>query len=180
MRVVNRLLAFLLAAALIAVSLIVIIEVIAARAHLDPVVINWHAILHWGERNTWPAASVILACAITTAAGLLLLVPQLIPRRITRLALDTDDETDAALTRRGLAVSIRGAVTDVEGVVRAKVKVHRHRISVYAMTAAATAEGAGKLEPHVHEVATRQLDALHLHTRRRVQVSVDRRRVGGV
>ena len=49
MRIANRLLAFIVAAALVFSGVILIIEVIAVRSGSDPVIIGWHSILDWGR-----------------------------------------------------------------------------------------------------------------------------------
>ena len=64
---------------------------------------------------------------------------ELKPRRVTRLPLRSGDEaTDAAVTRRGLAGTLRAAATGVDGISSAAVKVRRRRARV---TAAAAARG---------------------------------------
>jgi len=178
MRILNRLLAFIVAAALVGTGIIVVTEVIAARSHSAPLIIHWHAILDWGRRNTWKATSVELACAITAAAGLLLLVPQLIRRRLSRLTIEAGEGTDAALTRKGVIVTVRGAVSDVEGVMTTRVKVGRRRIRVSALSAATEPDTLRELGPQVQEAATNRLEALRLLPHRRVHVSVNRRSVG--
>jgi hypothetical protein len=175
MRIFNRLLALLVALAVAGTSLIVIVEVIAARSHSAPLLINWHAILRWGQRNTWRATSVELACGISTGVGLLLLVPQLLRRRPTRLSVEAGDDTDAALTRKGVAVTMRGAVAEVDGVIRARVKVGRHRIRVNAIAAGTESASASALEPNVEEAARKQLAALRLRPSPRLHVAISRR-----
>ena len=81
MRIANRLLAFIVAVAVIVTGVTVIVEVIAARSGAEPVIIGWHSILNWGQRNTWKTTSVELACSIITVVGLLLLLPQLLAVR---------------------------------------------------------------------------------------------------
>ncbi len=176
MRILNRLLAFIVAFAVTGTGVIIVVEVIAARSHAGPLIIHWHSILGWGRRNTWKATSVELACAITIAAGLLLLIPQLIRRRPARLTIEAGDATDAALTRRGVIVTVRGAVSEVEGVATTRVKVGRHRIRVSALSAATEPEELSELGPKVEEAATSQLEALRLHPHRRVRVAVNGRR----
>ncbi len=176
MRIVNRLLAFVVALALVGTSVIIIVEVIAARTHHGPLIIHWHAILDWAERNTWKATSVELACAITAASGLILLLPQLFRRRVTRLRIDAGDTTDAAITRKGVTVTIRGAVAEVNGIASSRVKVGRRRIRVKALSTALEGEEMGDLAPEVAEAASQQLEGLRLHTPRRLHVTVNGRR----
>jgi Family of unknown function (DUF6286) len=176
MRIVNRLLAFVVALALVGVGVIVIVEVIAERSHSGPLILHWRAILDWGHRNTWKATSVELASAITAAAGLLLLVPQLFRRRVSRLRIDTAAGTDAAITRKGVTVTIRTAVAEVDGVASSRVKVGRRRIRVKALSTALEGEVIGDLHPLVNEAVSDQLDALRLHKPRRLRVAVNGRR----
>ena len=179
MRIFNRLLAFIVAAALIVAGVIVIVEVIAARSGAQPVIIGWHSILRWGQRNTWKATSVELACVITAVAGLLLLLPQLRRRRPTRLTVASGDATDAALTRKGVIVTVRSAVGDVDGVSGSRVKVSHRRIKVNATSSAATDEIAQSVKPQVKDAAQHAIDELQLTAKRRLRVNVAGRKKGG-
>ena len=179
MRIFNRLLAFIVAVALVVVGVIVIVEVIAARSGAAPVIIGWHSMLHWGQRNTWNATSVELACAIIAVAGLLLLLPQLRRRRPTRVTVDSGDSaTDAAVTRKGIVVTVGGAVSDVEGISGSNVKVSHRRIQVDATAAAATDDTARGSVGAVKDAAQRAIDELKLTSNRRLKVNVASRKGG--
>jgi hypothetical protein len=179
MRIVNRLLAFVVALALVGVCVIIIVEVIAARSGSEPLIIHWHAILAWAHRNTWKATSVELASSITAGVGLLLLLPQLFRRRVSRLRIDAGAITDAAISRKGVAVTIRGAVAEVDGVASSRVKVGRRRIKVKALSTALEGDVMGDLHPQVTEAASEQLEALRLHKPRRLHVAVNGRSSSG-
>jgi hypothetical protein len=172
MRIANRLLAFVVSVALIIVGVTVIVEVIAALSGASPVIIGWHSILRWGQRNTWKATSVELACVISTVVGLLLLVPQLRRRRPTRLTVAAGDATDAALSRKGVVVSVRGAVGDVEGIASSRVKVGHRRIRVAAVSAGSTAQTAEASKSAVKDAAQKAVDELRLTANRRLRVTV--------
>jgi hypothetical protein len=174
----NRLLAFIAAAGIVVVGIIVIVEVIAARSGAAPVIVGWHSILNWGRRNTWNATSVELACALTAVAGLLLVAPQLRRRRPTRLSVASEDGTDAALTRKGVAAAVRGAVNDVEGINRSRVKVTYRRIAVNAMSYAATESTATDLKQAVRQAAQEVVDDLQLRSRQRLKIGVDSNKKG--
>jgi hypothetical protein len=178
MRLANRLLAFIVAAAIIVIGVILIIEVIAARSGAAPVIIGWHSILNWGRRNTWKATSVEFACAITAGAGLLLLLPQLRRRRPTRLTVSAGDATDAAFTRRGVSTAVRGAVNDVEGITTSRVKVTHRKVSVKATSYAATNDTATDLKSDVRQSAQQVVDQLQLKSKRRLKVHVDSSKKG--
>src|SRR2546430_360894 len=89
------------AAALIAASVIVIIEVIAFIAHAGPVVVHWPAWYRWAARTHWNALVIKVWSVILIIAGAIVLAFELKPRRVTRLKLGSDDKaTDAAVTRK--------------------------------------------------------------------------------
>ncbi len=180
MRIANRLLALVVSVALIAVGIILVVEVIAARSHADPLIVHWTAIRRWGERNTWQATSVEVASVCTLVGGLILLVPQLVRRRATRFALDTDGPVTATLTRRSLAVAVRSAVNTVEGVTAAQVKVRRRAIRVTAESASLDPDVSRALVGTVEDAANSQLAALRLSAPPRVRASVGYRRTGRV
>jgi hypothetical protein len=175
MRIVNRLLAFIVALALAGVCVIVIVEVIAARSNSGPLIVHWQAMLDWARRNTWKATSVELACLITAAAGLLLLLPQIFRRRRSRMRIDAGPALDAAITRKGVTVTIRGAVAEVDGIASSRVKVGRRRIRVRALTTALEGEAIGYLQPTVQETVARDLQGLRLHKTLRLKVLVNGR-----
>jgi hypothetical protein len=172
MRILNRILALIVSLALIAVGVIVIIEVIAAQSNSSPVIINWHATLRWGQSHSWSNTTIIVISAITAAVGLLLLIVQVWRRKPARLTIVSGAATDAALTRKGVGVSIRAAVVDVEGIASSKVKVGRRRIRVIARSTATRAHTAEELKTEVDKAAATQLESLHLRNSRRLRVSV--------
>src|ERR1700722_8459861 len=117
MRVVNRPLAFILAAALGVAAVIVIIEVIAAASHHNPVVVPWTTWYRWANRTRWDQLVIQIWSAIIIAVGVVLLALELKRPRVTRLSLRPQhDATDAAMTRRGLAKALRAAATGVDGI----------------------------------------------------------------
>ena len=180
MRIANRLLAFVVSVALIAVSVVIIVEVIAERSSAKPLIIHWHTIQDWAGRNTWKATSVELACLIVLIAGLILLVPQLRRRNPARLPLDTVGRVQAVMSRKGVAVTVRGAVAEVEGITESRVQVKRRRIRVTAQASSLEPGEARALEPTVEQAASDQLSTLHLQTVPRLRVAVLNRRKGRV
>jgi Family of unknown function (DUF6286) len=173
MRLLNRPLAFILAVALAAASIIVIIEVIAAAAHASPVVMHWHAWYRWAEKTRWDALVIRVWSAILIAIGMLILAIELKPRRITRLALRSGDEaTDAALTRSGLAGTLRAAATSIDGITSATVSVRRRRARVAVKSAARGRAAAGALKDPVTQAVRDRLEELDLHRPPRLKVHV--------
>ena len=137
MRLLNRPLAFILAAALAIASVIVIIEVIAYATNASPVIVHWPTWYHWADSTHWHAIVVRVSSAILIVVGVLILAVELKPRRATRLPLRSNNEaTDAALTRSGLAGALRAAATSIDGITGAAVTVRRRRARVAATSAA--------------------------------------------
>jgi hypothetical protein len=176
-RIANRLLAFVVALALAAAGIITVIEVIGERGfESGPLVVSWRRWLHWGQRNTWQALSVEIACGAIALIGLILVLVQLRRRRPNRISVDAAGNTSVALTRGGLATTIRSAVLDVEGIDRARVKVRRRGISIKAASAAATSTEAETYTGRVREAVEEELEPLQLQSRQRLKVRVQPRR----
>lgn len=164
MRLANRVLAALLSLALIAAGVLLIIEVIAGRVSNRTAVVDWHPAYDWAKRTTWNAGSIRVACVVLILLGLALLIAELKPPRVSRLAADPDQagaaSIDTAYTRRGLAAAIRSAVTGVDGVRRASVKVKRRKIKVAATSAAQGKAAARSLRDPISDAARQRLEAL--------------------
>ena len=177
MRLLNRPLAFILAVALAAASIILIIEVIAFATHASPALVPWPAWYHWAEATRWDRLVVRVWSAILIAIGVLLLALELKPRRITRLSLHSGhDATDAALTRSGLAGTLRGAAISIDGITSAAVTVRRRRARVSAKSAARGRAAAGALKDPVTQAARTRLEDLNLDRPPRLKVRVHPRR----
>ena len=163
MRLVNRPLALILAAALIAASVLVIAEVIGVATHHSPLLVPWTTWYHWARNTRWDAFVVRVWSAILIAVGALVLILELKPRRVTRLPLQSgDNATDAAVTLRGLAGMLRAAATGVDGISSATVKVRRRRAHVTAASAARGRPAATALTEPVTQALRSRLDSLGL------------------
>ncbi len=167
MRHANRVLAALLSLALIVAGVLLIIEVIADRATGHAAIVTWRSAYSWAGRTTWNAGSIRVASVILIVAGLVLLIAELKPARRSRLPADPDQAgaagIDAAYTRRSVAAAIRSAVTAVDGVRTASVKVRRRKIRIRATAAAADKAVAPQLREPVRAAARQRLAALNLH-----------------
>jgi hypothetical protein len=174
MRLINRPLAFILAAALAAASIILIVEVVAFALHAtSPLIVHWTTWYHWAGRTRWNALVVTIWSIILIIAGALMLAPQLKPRRVTRLKLRSDDKaTDAAITRGGLAGALRAAALDIDGISKAAVRVRRRRARITATAAARDRAAADTLRQPVTDAASRRLDDLQLRHPPRLRVRV--------
>jgi uncharacterized protein DUF6286 len=176
MRLLNRPLAFILAAALVVASVIVIIEVIAFHIKSGPLVLHWTTWYHWAAKTHWDALVVRVWAAILIVIGVLILVLELKPRRVTRLPLHSShDATAAAVTRGGLAGTLRAATTGVDGISGAAVKVRRRRARVTAVSAARGRPAADALKEPVTQALHSRLDGLDLRDPPRLTVRVTAR-----
>src|SRR5580704_14094471 len=172
MRLLNRPLALILAVALAGASVILIIEVIAFAVHASPLVVPWTTWYHWAATTRWNALVIRVWSVILIAAGVILLAVELKPRRVTRLPLRSDDDcTQAVLTRRGVARTLRAAATGIDGITAAAVTVRRRRARVIA-TAAARGRAAAPLQEPVSQALHRRLDDLDLDRPPRLMVRV--------
>lgn len=163
MRIFNRFLALIVGLALMAVGVIIMIEVIALAVNAAPVVLNWHAMLRWGQRNTWNAASVKITAGIIGLVGLIILLAQLKRRRPTRLAIHPDGlnaTTQVALTRKGLRAAVNASLREVDGVQHSKIKLKRRRVAV--RVSPTSSDAAASVAAAVRSAVTGRLDELAL------------------
>jgi Family of unknown function (DUF6286) len=177
MRVVNRPLAFILAAALAVAAVIVIIEVIAVAAHHGPLVLPWTTWYRWAHRTRWDQLVIQIWCGILIATGAAVLILELKRPRVTRLSLRSrHDATDAAVTRRGLAKTLRAAATGIDGISAAAVTVGRRRARVTATAAARGRTAAEALRQPVTQTLQERLDEMGLRHPPSLTVHVNTRR----
>jgi hypothetical protein len=176
LRHVNRVLAALLTLVMIAGGVLLIIEVIADRVIHRAAIFNWHPAYDWARRTTWNAGSIRVTCVVLIMLGLVLLIAELKPARVSRLAADPADADapgiDTAYTRRGLAAAVRSAVTDVDGIRGASVKVKRHRVKIAATTAARDTAAVRSLREPVLAATRQRLTTLQLRSAPAVSVRV--------
>ncbi|MEU8264096.1 DUF6286 domain-containing protein [Micromonospora sp. NPDC048999] len=174
MRIANRLLAFLLSLGLTLGAVLVLIEIVAHLVGAKPVVLNWPGLYRWASGTTWGSGIVRLVGVGLVVLGLLLLAAQLKPRRPERLRLQpVDSATDAAITRRGLARTLRNAAIEVDGVHDVHVMVGWHDVRVRAEVHDGAAP-VDTLHEAVASAAQHRLDALRLATVPALTVRIDR------
>ena len=177
MRVLNRPLAFILAVALAAAGVILIVEVIEFAVNSGPAIVPWTTWYHWANGTQWNAQVIRVWSAILILIGVILLALELKPRRITRLRLHSGNQaTDAALTRSGLAGTLRTAATGIDGISSADVTVRRRRAVVAAKSAARGRAAADPLTQPVTQAVRDRLDSLDLQRPPRLKVRVATRR----
>ena len=179
MRLANRVLAALLSLAVACAGVILAVEVIAARTGRSPAIINWQPAYNWASRTTWISGSLRVTAAILVALGVLLLLAELKPARVSRLAAEPVKagaaDIDTAYTRRGVAAAVRSAVTGVDGVGDASVKVTRRKVTIAATAAATDKAAARTLRQPVITAAGQGLAALRLGRPPALHVRVDPR-----
>jgi hypothetical protein len=178
-RLANRVLAALLILALACVGALLIIEVVADRLAHRTAIVNWHPAYAWAARTTWVAGSIRVAAVILIVLGLVLLLAELKPARVGRLAADPAGagaaDMDTAYTRRGVAAAVRSAVTDVDGIRAASVTVNRRKVAVSAVAAALDQAAAQTVRDAVTAAARDRLTALSLRRAPALSVRVSPR-----
>ncbi len=161
MRLINRPLGALLGVAIVAAGLLVVLEVAADRLVGRPVVVQWHRVYDWAEHTSWAQGSVRTGSVLIVIVGILLLLAEL-RREAPRRYPVSGNLTDAAFARHGVEAAIRCAVTDVDGITDATVKVTRRNITVAATAMGHQPGTAQSLRGPVIDAARHRLDALEL------------------
>lgn len=172
MRLLNRPLALILAVALAGASIILIAEVVAHALHVGPAIVPWHAWYRWAHRTHWNALVIKVWSVVLIVTGVLVLAAELRPPRVTRLRLQSEDATDAAVTRSGLAGTLRGAATGIDGITGAAVTVRRGRARVTARSAARGRAAADTLRESVVGAVRDRLDSMDLRHPPRLTVRI--------
>jgi len=176
MRILNRPLAFLLAVFLLAAGILLVIEVIGYAVNSTHVVINWMTWQRWADRTHWNRAVIKTWSIVLIVLGGLLLAAELKRPKVRRLPLQSDDDaTDAAITRKGLAGTLRAAATDVDGASNAAVTIARGKARVSVTSAVTNGERADALRQPVTSAVQDRLDGLKLSRPPRLAVRVSPR-----
>ena len=173
MRVANRPLAFILAAALLAVCVVVIAEVIGFAAHHSPLLVPWATWARWASKTRWDQFVVRLWAAVLILIGLILLVLELKPPRVTRVPVEAKGAaTEVAVTRRGLARMLRTEAAKLDGISTATAAVGRRRARVTAVSGARGQSAATILTDPVTQALQGRLDNFGLRHPPRLTVRV--------
>ena len=173
MRVLSRLLAILIALALIALAVLVPVDVVRAALH-QRTSLPWHTWVTAVGTDTWQAPWVRAVLIGVAVVGLLLLLGELKPRRPGLLPLaPLTEDVDASTTRRSLQQALRRAAVKVDGIVEAKAAARRGAVKVRAV--ARLREPAG-LDEQVREHVAARLESLHLARTPRLVVRLRRER----
>jgi hypothetical protein len=128
---------------------------------------------HWwanAQAARWDTGWVTLAAIILLAAGVALLLLQLAPRQRPEVALkDRRPGVHAVLRRRSLEQSLRGAVLDLDGVGRSRVRVRGQTTAVSVHADQLREPG---LDRRVRDAVQQRLDRLELAQAPRLRVRV--------
>lgn len=172
MRLVNRLLAAVLALVLAGAAGILVVEVVARLIGRGPVVTDWSRIGSWADSTTWSAPAVLAAGIVAMVLGVVLLVAEFAPSRPVRFAAAAGVEgVDTGYTRRGVAGAVRSAAEGVDGVASASVAVGRRSVRVAATAVASTPDAVRSLTDPVTAAVNERIDRLGLAHRPRLAVT---------
>ena len=173
MRILNRFLAFILALAVLAVCVIVIVEVIGYAINGEHVIVDWMSWQRWAERTHFNSTVIKVLSIVFIVVGLILLLAELKPRRVTRVTLQSDESaTDAAITTKGIAVVAKAATTDVDGISDASASASHRRVTVTATAAERDKAYAQALTAPVTTAVQTRLDSLRMQRHPRLSVHV--------
>lgn len=168
-RIVNRILAALVALAVIVFGIIIPVEIIRAAFGRRHWLLPWETLTTNLTRDSWQSGPV-RAVLICVAIGLLLLLAQLKPRRPSSLPLTSlTPGVEASTTRSSMRQVLQHAATEVDGVSSATATVSRRKAKV---TARADVRDAAGLQEQVHEKVAGRLDSLSLAHPPRLAVTV--------
>jgi hypothetical protein len=136
MRLLNRLLAAVVAILVAGAGLLVAVEVVIAQLFKrDPWIIPYDQWLRSARRETWERSDAVLQLAVAfIVVGAILLLLQLLHRRPRNLPLYLTPEWEVAVQRRSLERSLARAAAKVDAVDAASVKLRGERLRVQAAT----------------------------------------------
>lgn len=169
MRIVNRLLAFVVGLALAAAAVIAIVEIVVALSGRPPVLVARNRVASELGRLQWDDPRVVAVAVGMIVVGLLLLLVQLIPRRPIQLPLQGQPGRSAAIDRRGLQERLRHVALRDRDVVAAAVRVRRRAKLRVSVPGDADRRDARR---RVHERVTDAVGQLGLRRPLKVKVAV--------
>ena len=172
MTVVNRVLATLLALALLLGGLLAVVEIVLAALGRQPWLVPHPDWTTWLSDQTLGSGIVRAVLIGAVVLGLVLLVLALRRGRPGALPLPSRVESvRTTASRRGIERTLRAAATRPDGVREARVKARRRTVRVRAATAL---RDPGDLQSRVTEAVTQRLDELGLSGSLRPRVTVSK------
>ena len=173
MRVVNRVLAAVLALTVLAGGVLVAVEIVVAAFGRDPWVVPHDRWYRSVLENSWDDDATRWVCIGLVVAGLVLLALQLMSRRPLALPLAAPPAAGGApadVGRRSMERSLVRAAGAVDGVSRAKVRVSADRAEVVAST---NRRQADELRPRLAQAVEGRVRALGLARTPQVKIKVE-------
>ncbi|SET83970.1 DUF6286 domain-containing protein [Geodermatophilus poikilotrophus] len=172
MTVVNRVLATLLALALLLGGLLAVVEVVLAALGRRPWLVPHPDWTSWLTDQSLDSGAVRAALVGAVVLGLVLLVLALRRGRPGALPLPARVESvRTTASRRGIERTLRAAATRPDGVRDARVRARRRTVRVRAATAL---REPGDLQSRVTEAVSQRLEELGLAGTLRPRVTVSR------
>ena len=174
MRIVNRLLAGVVALGLLAAGLLTAVEVVAGAVRGRPLVVPWDDWYDDARRHAWSTREARTVLLVLLGAGLAFLVLQLVrrgPQSVPRSA--PDGAATVEVNTRSLERALTRRLTSTDGVERASVSVSHRKVSVGVRTARRDPAG---LEASVRQVVEDRLRSLGLARPTEIAVRVRRTR----
>ncbi|MGF7235399.1 MAG: DUF6286 domain-containing protein [Frankia sp.] len=173
MRLANRVLALVVAVALVVFAVLFTIEVVARVTDNGPVLIHWDHFYAAGRRNVWDDTGPRIISSVLVAIGAILVLLQLKPRRVSRYPLRGQDPTvDAAVSRRGMSHILSAAATGIDGVTAARTTVRGGRAVISARIAARGRDHVVGIRQEVEAAVKKRLTEMALRRELRVTIRV--------
>ena len=171
MRIVGRIVAALLALALLVGALLVVLEILLAGLGQPALVIPYTTWYQGALQNPWSNPAIRLLCIGLILAGLVLLYLSLAARRPLGFPLtSSDDSVDALVKRKGLEGSLARSAMSVEGVSEARVKIKKAGTAQVSATTNRRVEG--DLKERIHSAVASRLASVDLASPTDVVVNV--------
>ena len=171
MRLLSRAVSAVLALALLAGGVVIAVEIVVAAFGRDPWVLPHDRWYRSTREHSWDDAATRWSCIGLVAAGLLLLILQVLRRRPVSLPLAAG-ATTADIGRRSLERSLARVATGVDGVAKARVRLSADRADVVAISNRRLVD---EVRPRVSDALERRVRSLGLARAPQVKVDVQGR-----
>jgi len=158
--VLRRVLAFVLATALLAAAVIGLVEIALAALHRPPWVVPGADWANWLRGHHWNDGVVRAGLIVVLVVGLLILVAGVRRGRPAELALtSTEPGVTLAASRRSVERVLEAAAHSIPGITSARVSARRHGVRVDART---RVRDAGDLRDRVEAAVRESIAGLDL------------------
>ncbi len=158
MRAMNRIVATLIALALLAFAVVAVVEIVLSAVGKAPWIVQHDAIATDLHQRTWQDGLVRVVAIAVAMLGLLLLLVGIKPGAPSDLPLNSDlDGVAITVTRQSLERYVIGIASAEPGVDSSSAAVKRGRVEVNAST---SLRDPGDLKERVQSAVTGPLEAL--------------------